>query len=250
MSAKVESGPGNGVQATLASRAYAQLRRDIIEARFASGEKLRVRHLCKLYGIGLTPVREALNRASRDGLVCQTDLLGFSVAPLSEQDLEELTRARCWLNEIMVPASMEGGGSDWEERVVLAHYRLSRTARQSGEDSSIRNPAWEKAHREFHLALVSACGSSRLIEFYEQLFDSAARYRFLWSHLGADVEEASDRAHQAIMEAATTGKKSEAVRLLNEHYQRAASRGSSVMRAQAQTAHRARRRGKSVVKEN
>ena len=52
---------GHG-SATLASTAYERLREDIISAQFSPGQKLAIQHLCERYGMGLSPMREALNR--------------------------------------------------------------------------------------------------------------------------------------------------------------------------------------------
>ena len=111
---------------TLASSTYARLRRDIIEGALVPGSKLRMRQLCERYDVGLSPLREALNRLLRDGLVQQTDLRGFVAAPLSGSELDELTKTRCWLNELALRQSIEHGDSAWEEQVVLTYHRLSR----------------------------------------------------------------------------------------------------------------------------
>ena len=54
---------------SLASTAYERLRFDIISGVFPPETKLLIRELCTRYAIGLSPIREALNRVSRDGLV-------------------------------------------------------------------------------------------------------------------------------------------------------------------------------------
>jgi len=77
---------------TLASTVFEQLRRDIVSVQLAPGEKLRIEALRERYGVGGSPVREALNRLSAEGLVWQQDQKGFRVAPVSERELEELTR--------------------------------------------------------------------------------------------------------------------------------------------------------------
>ena len=71
-------------------------------------------------------MREALNRATNDGLVRQSDLRGFYAAPVSAQDLVELTKARCLLAEVCLRESILNGDAAWEEAIVVAHHRLSR----------------------------------------------------------------------------------------------------------------------------
>ena len=91
---------------TLASETYARLRREIIETTLPPGARLRLRELCETYGVGLSPMREALSKLAAEGLVLQADQRGFTVAPMELGALEELTHARCWVNEVGVRQSI------------------------------------------------------------------------------------------------------------------------------------------------
>jgi len=64
------------------------------------GEKLRIEVLRTRYDVGGTPLREAMNRLSTEGLVTQSEQRGFRVTPVSADELLELTRTRCWINEV------------------------------------------------------------------------------------------------------------------------------------------------------
>jgi DNA-binding GntR family transcriptional regulator len=217
LAADVEQG---GV--TLASRAYQRLRQDIINAQYAHGGKLRIQALCERYDVGPSPMREALNRLSRDGLVTQSDNRGFAVAPLSREHLDELTRTRCWITELAVRESIAHGDAAWEEGVVLAHHRLTRIPRHlSDEDASTYNPAWEHAHRAFHAALTAACRSRWLIGFCEQLFDAADCYRHL-SRVSSLKRGPRRDEHQEMVEAIVERDADRAVKLLHKHYMRTA----------------------------
>jgi DNA-binding GntR family transcriptional regulator len=204
---------------TLASRACEALRCDIIRAQYAPGAKLHIRSLCERYGVGLSPMREALNRLSRDGLVGRTDQRGFWVAPLDHEHLEELTRTRCWLTEVAIRQSMLRGGQPWEEAIVLAYHRLQRTPRHSdGQESASYDEAWERSHRAFHSSLIAACGSRWLIGFCEQLFDAADRYRHL-SRATSRARKVKRDEHRAIMEAVLARDADRAVSLLDRHFE-------------------------------
>jgi GntR family carbon starvation induced transcriptional regulator len=207
---------------TQASAVYAQLRRDVISTAIAPGQKLRVRELCERYGVGLNPLREALNRATSDGLICQSDLRGFFVAPVSQQDLLELTRARHLLAEICLRESIRLGDAAWEEGIVVAFHRLSRVPRYApGHDNEFEfDPAWEAAHRAFHRSLVAACGSSHLVDMDEQLFDAADRYRHLSRRSALSGTAARPDQHPAIMQAVLDRDTDQAIALLQAHYQR------------------------------
>jgi GntR family transcriptional regulator, carbon starvation induced regulator len=216
---------------TQASAVYARLRQDVISTAIAPGQKLRVRELCERYGVGLNPVREALNRATNDGLVRQSDLRGFFAAPVSAQDLEELTKARCLLAEVCLRESILHGDAAWEEGIVVAFHRLSRAPRYTPDQTDVFqfHPAWEDAHRAFHRSLVAACGSSWLLDMDGHLFDAADRYRHLARRNALSGTPARPDQHPAIMQAVLDRDVTKAVGLLQAHYQRTAEHGLKVL---------------------
>lgn len=206
---------------TLASSVYDRLRGDILSGALPPDDKLRTEALRERYGVGNSPLREALNRLSADGLVTREDQKGFRVATASRTDLEELVKTRCWLEEIALRQSIENGDDEWEESVVLQYHRLSRVRRSSSEDEYVVNYEWEARHRAFHLALLRACGSRWLMQYCAQLNDQANRYRQL--AIVVSYPRRNELAeHEAIMRAATSRDADEAARLLLAHYDRTA----------------------------
>lgn len=206
---------------TLASAAYDRLRQEILTVAIAPGEKLHIRALCDRFGVGLSPMREALSRLSSEGLVSQSDHRGFAVTGLSEQDLVDLTRARCWVNELAIRNSIANGDAAWEESVVLSFHRLSRTPRFEPGNEDARSQAWEIAHRKFHSSLIAASGSRRIEQYCEHLFDSAERYRHVGRKAGIRGEN-RDSEHRALMEAAVARDIEAAAALIKAHFEHTA----------------------------
>ena len=202
---------------TLASSAYERLRFDIISGVFPPEAKLLIRQLCARYEIGLSPIREALNRVSRDGLVKHHEQRGFTVTAVTEADLEDITKARCWANEVALRESIANGDQGWEEAILIAFHRMSRLQGPAEQADHPVDAAWERAHRAFHTSLISACGSSWLIGFCEQLFDAADRYRFL-ARLQFRGRTQRQNEHRDIMEAVLRRDADQAVQLLLDHF--------------------------------
>jgi GntR family transcriptional regulator, carbon starvation induced regulator len=204
---------------TLASSVYDVLRRDIVTATLLPESRLHTREISGRFGVGLSPVREALNRLSSDGLVAQRDHRGFVVAPVGKQDLEELTTTRCWIYEIGLRESIAKGDTRWEETIVLAFHRLTRTPRTLPEFDG-RNPAWELAHARFHESLIAACGSSWLMNFAKLMFEAGERYR----HIGrlAGITRANANEHKHIYDAVIGRDADRAVDLHNMHLRKTA----------------------------
>jgi DNA-binding GntR family transcriptional regulator len=206
---------------TVAGELYGQLRGDILEARLRPGQRLRSEALKQRYGGGVGTVREALNRLRAEGLVIQEDQRGFRVAPVSLDELRELTETRCWVNAVAVTASIAHGDAAWEESVLLAYHRMARhLAATEKPDPHAR---LGELHRVFHATLYAACGSRWLIGFAETLFDAALRYQSLAFPDERDPRD-YDGEHRAIMEAAVARNAPEAVALLDQHFRATAER--------------------------
>ncbi len=199
---------------TLATEACERLRRDILCGTIVPGTRIHIREQCERLGIGLSPVREALNRLAAQGFVLQSDQRGFTAAPLNLIDLADLTLARAAVNEAALRDAIAYGGRAWEEDVVLAHYRLSRTQRGSGGTST----EWDERHQAFHETLLSGCRSGRLRLYCNQLFTMADRYRRVSRVAPGSRDVAGE--HAAIMQAALARDADRAVILLQQHVER------------------------------
>ena len=207
--------------ATRATSLYDQLRSELLGGEREPGSKLAIEALAERYETSATPLREALNRLLSDGLVERREQRGFVVAGISAQDLAEITKTRCWLEELALRESIAAHSTAWEEALVLAHHRLAKTPRSLSDKQFQDNPEWEPLHRAFHRALISGCGSRWLLNFCEQLADQHHRYRRL-SAPRAFRKRGVKGEHQQLMEAALAGNAEEAAALLRAHFERTA----------------------------
>lgn len=217
-----------GTSETLASVIYNQVRQEILSGVMPPDEKINIRALCERFDVGFSPVREALNRLLSQQLVRQTDRRGFKVVPASWAELADLTRARCLINEAALRASITNGDSAWEEQVLLSFHRLLRTPR---DDLAPGFSQWTQAHRRFHASLLAACGSTYLMEYCDQLFDAAERYRLLGlSAVGQRID--ADEEHRAIMQATIDRRADDATALLVRHFAKTVDHLRGVLRAE------------------
>jgi len=209
---------GTGAKSTLASTVYHQLRDDLLGGVLETESKLRVEWVVSKYGAGASPVREALNRLASEGLLGRHDQRGFFIMPVSAAELEELTRTRCWLEERALRESIAHRTAEWEEQLVLALHRLGRASRLSPQNLASLNPDWEKLHRTFHRALISACRSHWLVGFCDQLSDHAYRYRQM-ANDRQSMQRDDFAEHRLIAECALDGNADGAVQALVDHYE-------------------------------
>lgn len=202
---------------TLAEKAYGALRHDIIRGELAPGRPLRLADLGQRYGMGFSPLREALNRLQAERLVTAESLRGFRVAPLSLHELHDAVALRIVVETEALKASIRLGDDAWASGIVSALYALNLQAARTGAESDI----WtlEARHHAFHRALLAACDSPWSLEFFERLYAATERYRIpvlLASALpvGRDIQA----EHGALAQAALDRDVESASTLLGQHY--------------------------------
>ena len=161
---------------SITNQTYQRIYSMIIQGELKPGSKLKIEELRKVMGTGASPIREALSLLTSEHLVTRIDQRGFRVTHVSAESFQELLKTRCWLEERALRESMSSQDIDWEERLLLSHHRLKRESRML-EDNETFIPNWELRHKDFHMCLMSGCGSSILIKFCNQLYDQNIRYR-------------------------------------------------------------------------
>ena len=208
---------------TLADQAYKAMREDLLGGRLLPGSRLRLGEVQLRYGLGMSPVREALMRLASEGLVVADGQRGFSVASISLDELHDVTRTRGRIEALAMRDAIAHGNADWEANMMAAFHRLTRApVPANAEDTEIAN-TWEARHQEFHQALVAACGSPWMRRLHTQLMEHSERYRRVRlfhvtpsAVLLRDVE----KEHAAIMKAALARNPDKACELIQAHLRR------------------------------
>lgn len=154
------------------------MRNDIIRCVLTPGQRLKFDELKNRYDVGIGSLREVLQQLSGEGLVISESNRGFCVAPVSIEDLDDLTRLRVELECKALAMSIEAGDDAWEGSVVAALHMLTKL-KASGISLAESAGLWEERHRAFHEALIGACPSPWVMRFRKILFDQSQRYRSL-----------------------------------------------------------------------
>lgn len=163
----------------LSDQALMLLRRKILRGDITPGAKLKVEDLQRELEVSSSPLREALNRLLTEGLVVASERRGFRVAPISVADLLDITAFRLAVETAALTECLAVAGDEWEGRVVAAFHRLERVEARMKAQACPYTDEWTERHKDFHMALLSACSSTRLKGACSSLFDQAERYRRL-----------------------------------------------------------------------
>lgn len=185
---------------SLAESAYDAIRRDVLSGALEPGNKLRFEMLGQRYGFGSSTLREALTRLVGESLVTSEEQKGFRVAPISLEDLADLTQTRVFIETKAIEEAIRVGGDDWEAAVVVAYHRLSKTELKKASSGDDCGDEMEERSRAFHQALISACPSRWLNQLYGILFQQSERYRRI-SRLEHHIPRDTLAGHKAIFDA-------------------------------------------------
>lgn len=213
----------DAIPATLSTRTYLALRHDIVRGRLPASSRLKLQELAAHYGIGMSPLREALSRLCGEQLVVSHDQRGFRVAPLSLQELDDIARVRNLVADAAMNDSILHGDDAWEARVRQALAALGQVEEAISGRPVVLSPErldeLEARNHEFHQALLSACRSPWLLKLQETFYHQAERYRYAALPRARDKRFTWDE-HEAIAEAALQRNVIKACRLHEEHLAR------------------------------
>lgn len=202
--------------ASLVAQATTRLRFDILRADLEPGTKLRLEALSERYGLSSSPLREALNRLAADGLVEVEDWRGFRVKHASIDELNDITRVRLLIEREALKLAMAAGDDNWEAAIIASFHRMQLAHGRLSGPALVLDDDWSERHREFHQALIAACGSPHLIELCGNYFLRAERYRHL-SARRRKLKQNVDGSHRRLMDVVLARRKTPALDMIAEH---------------------------------
>lgn len=202
---------------TLTEALQDRLRQDIILGALKPGAKLKLETLSKSYDVSVNTMREALSRLAAEGLVVVEGQKGFTVLPVSLEDLRQITEMRQLLECHALRQSIARADLDWEARVVGAYHKLSKVEALVETEPERYGDAWERYNQEFHAALIANCQSRWLLSFHKATYDHSQRYRMISLKTKPFPRAQSAREHRKILDAALALDADSASELLAQH---------------------------------
>ena len=185
-----------------------ELRDRILKGRIASGSRFTESELSLELSVSRTPLREALIALEHDGFLACIPGRGFSVVPLTKQEIHELYPIIAWLETLALKSSPPPSEALCAKmRRINAKLLSSAGAADEGLDLD----------REWHALLLEACPNTKLMEMIRQVQDLLVRYEYAYRSAGG-MESASASDHEAILDEYSHRRLDRAGRLLGKHW--------------------------------
>jgi len=189
---KTDGGAGTG-EGGLNQQAYEEIRRRILEGELLPSSPLSEHQLAATLQLSRTPVREAIKRLEKEGLVRSIPNRGTFIAELSAQDIMEIYQVRERLEGLAARIAAEQMST---EDVQALEHEVALTASLSDED---RIGEIFQSDIRFHKLIIAATRNQRLSIILATLDDQMYRVRAILPR-SADWLGATLRDHKAIVE--------------------------------------------------
>jgi len=184
---------------TLAESVYRQLRQDILNGHLKPGGKLRFAALRTSYEASMSTLREALSRLTADRLVIAEGQRGFRVAPISLNEMWDISRLRAEMESLALAEAIDAGDDAWEANILAALHRLLKLDDRRGGTPSMLTEQGAILHKQFHWALICASPSVWRLRVIDVLYDQSERYRRLQtSYLSGMLNSAEEHREIAM----------------------------------------------------
>jgi GntR family carbon starvation induced transcriptional regulator len=218
----------NEIGPPLSEKAYRELRNDILRGAIEPGSKLKIEDLQRRYRYSSSPLREALSRLAAEQIVTADERRGFRAARISLADLRDITKFRIALETSAFKESISQGTDEWEAGIVSALHRLEALENALPRESRSLDDIWIERHKSFHIALIAACGSGRMLAACSAMFDHSQRYRSLWATRRTAPRNAGSE-HRRLMDAALRRDTTGGMAILSGHIQKTADQVSEFL---------------------
>ncbi|TCO71014.1 GntR family transcriptional regulator [Marinisporobacter balticus] len=179
---------------SLTSKIFNILREDILNDKYAEGEKLGEAKLAEELGVSRTPVREALKQLELDGIVENKPNRGVIVLGISKQDIEDIYAIR---------EAIEGIAARWAvERITEEELNELKEAYELMEFYTFKKDLekFAELNTKFHETIYKATKSRYLEQVLKdfQYYMKKTRKRSL--NVEGRINE-SLKEHEVILEA-------------------------------------------------
>ncbi|HEU4926590.1 MAG TPA: GntR family transcriptional regulator [Vicinamibacterales bacterium] len=194
----------------LGARAYRALWEDIVRGRIDFGAQLRPDAIAEQLDISVTPVREALHRMERDGLILKQPYRGWFVREFTEQEVRQLYEMRAALESFSVGRACDRITAE-ELAWLRDHQIVGEAALRAGNME-----AYRIYNRDLHAAITDAARNTYLSSAMGQLTLQSQMLMAKTIRLVGRPSRAIEE-HREVIDLIAARKKVEAQALIERH---------------------------------
>lgn len=189
---------------------FTTLRQAILKGELLPGERLMEIQLAEKMGVSRTPIREAIRKLEREGLVIMVPRKGAEVAGISEKMLRDVLEVRMTLEKLALRLAFKRQGTDLIEKLEAAEQAFQDAI----EGEKLIDMA--EADEQFHFLIYEAADNDKLRELLNSLKENMYRYRLEYLK-DENYRRSLMEEHNAIIEAFKTNDLEKGLEVTDTH---------------------------------
>jgi len=203
-------------QQSTIDRLRLEIREQIVDRSIPPGTKLSESLLCKKWNVSRTPLREALRQLEAEGLVTSHRNKGFTVNPITLEDLNELYPIKIYLEGLAGKLATPHISADPVKLRTLEELcvEMEDLLKKGDVDAFVRK------NNEFHSFIWYSCGNKWLIKILENLNSQVHRFIIKALHLPHRMGKSAGE-HREIYEKLKGGNEKAVEKALQTNHRRA-----------------------------
>ena len=202
--------PLNSEFSSLAEHAYTEIKQKIFNFEMMPGDLISEGNLAKLVAISRTPLRQALQQLQHGGFIRAIPKIGWQVATLDFDKLDELYDFRILIELNAVKRLCM---SEKDNQIVSELQKIWLAPKSRRNMNTLEVGLLDE---QFHTSLVKASGNEEILKTHSEITERIKIVRRLDFTKNNRIHDTYDE-HAQIIKAILAGRVAEAQRLLKAH---------------------------------
>lgn len=153
---------------------YEELKREILVGEIAPGTRMMEIELADEMGVSRTPVREAIRKLEKEGLVTIEPRKGAYASDVSIKDMVDVLEVREDLEAMVAAMAAQKVNKDEKQALIEATMEYKEAVESERTEDIIR------CDEKFHQLIVNCSGNKTLVQLFSQVQELALRFRYLY----------------------------------------------------------------------
>jgi DNA-binding GntR family transcriptional regulator len=190
---------------------YDQLRQDILAGNIVPGTRMMEVELSIKMGVSRTPIREAIKKLEKEGLVVVEPRHGAYTSQVSRADMIGILEVRQHMDKLAASyAATRGNQADFQRIEACAKAYEAEIKRNTDSRELI------KCDERFHEAIAEASHNTTLLTLVTELQEMVVRFRYIY-YGDSDIMQSMIDEHEEILRAIKAGDAAKASEVAGRH---------------------------------
>ena len=192
---------------------YEELKMQILKGSIIPGTRMMEVELAEEMGVSRTPIREAIRKLEKEGLVTIEPRRGAYASMISTEDMVEILEVRQDLEGLAAYFAADRMSDEQMEELRKVSASYDDAVRRGNMEDMIRHDT------RFHHVIVESCRNKILVQMIEQLQELVLRFRYIYYDNFRRAENMPEE-HAAIVAAIAEGNADKARAAADIHIER------------------------------